>query len=567
MLRLRIPIGFKVYGVACTILLVLIAAAAVNYQRMRRVNASVSDMAFYLLPLQQSLTTAAFRTREQEVYFARIFRLFEAPRPDLDRIASDREALERLGTMVDRELAAASILSGEAALGGATVQDVIEFARLEPTFRYLAQDHQQLHDQALKLIDRLADDQPDQARLLETSLDERRIAFDQRIEETLMELRPFNQEAFDRIEEHEQALLNFNIAITTAAVLLGLGLAFVLTRHLVRPIQRLVEGAQSVERGDLDRDVEVDSRDEVETLATAFNEMVGGMRRKRLLEESFGRYVDPRVAETLLEHHDGTKSRKLQATVLFSDIAGFSSINELLTPDRLVTLINEYRTLAAAPIRATDGMVDKFIGDAVVAFWGPPFVKDTEYGRLACEAALDQMTQLAKLRRMLPDIVGIQKGLPQLDVRIGLATGEAVVGSVGTLESRSYTMIGRVVEVAEMLEEINKRYGTRILMTEETMRMAGPSVVTRLIDHVALGEGQSEVPIHELVGFAGEVAPDTLRLCESFQAGLQHHRAGEKDAARMEFEACLTINPTDGPTSYYLDQLEGSQRAPIPPSV
>ncbi len=311
----------------------------------------------------------------------------------------------------------------------------------------------------------------------------------------------------------------------------------------------------NVERGVLDRDVEVNSRDEVESLATTFNEMMGGLRRKRVLEESFGRYVDPRVVKVLLEHQGGAGSRRQQVTVLFSDIAGFSSISELLTPERLVTLINRYLTLAAAPIRASDGMIDRYIGDAVVAFWGQPLVKDTEQCRLACEAAFDQMTQLVKLRRMLPDIVGIRKGLPQLDVRIGLATGEGLVGNVGTQHSRSYTMLGSVVEIAGMLEEANKRYGTRILMTDETMRMAGTAIVTRQIDTLTLGAGGGSVPVHELVAFAGDVEADELELCASFRSGLEHYREGDRVAARRAFETCLTLDPADGPSHYYIDRL------------
>ena len=131
----------------------------------------------------------------------------------------------------------------------------------------------------------------------------------------------------------------------------------------------------------------------------------------------------------------------------------------------MVRLVNEYLTLATAPIVETQGVVDKFIGDAIVAFWGPPFVDDEEQARLACRAALDQATQLRKLQRQLADIVGIRKGLPELGVRVGLATGELLAGNVGAEHVVAYTIMGRSVEVAEELEGANKRYGTSVLIT------------------------------------------------------------------------------------------------------
>jgi adenylate cyclase len=284
--------------------------------------------------------------------------------------------------------------------------------------------------------------------------------------------------------------------------------------------------------------------------------MLNEVRQKERLKATFGQYVDPRIVETLVEQVGNIDtSNKQVMTVLFSDIAGFSTISEMLTPTGLVNLINQYLTLASEPITQYNGVIDKFIGDAVTAFWGVPFVGETEHAKLACFAALEQFTQLAKLRRMMPDIMGFRKGLPEIKVRIGLATGELVAGNIGSEESKSYTVMGKAMQIAEQLESANKIYGTNILLMEETKVLAGDAIETRGIDLLDLSDKDEPVKVYELLGYRGELDPTLIELRDRFEAGLREYRQQNWEQAQSHFKACLSLKADDGPSEVYLRRI------------
>src|SRR5258708_30143912 len=169
-------------------------------------------------------------------------------------------------------------------------------------------------------------------------------------------------------------------------------------------------------------------------------------------------------------------------TTLFCDMKSFTSFSEGMTPTGLVNVLNRYLTVISEPVRNNRGIIDKYIGDAIMAFWGPPFTGADEQARLACLAALDQLTGLAAFRAELPDLIGLKRGFPEIDMRIGIATGDVVVGSIGSEQTRNYTVIGDTVNLASRLEGANKTYGTRVLISEDTNHLAGDTVETPAID-------------------------------------------------------------------------------------
>ena len=159
-------------------------------------------------------------------------------------------------------------------------------------------------------------------------------------------------------------------------------------------------------------------------------------------------------------------------TILFCDMQGFTSFSEGMTPAALVTVLNRYLTVMSEPVRRNDGIIDKYIGDAIMAFWGQPFTAAEAQARLACLAALEQIAALAAFRAELPELIGIRRGMPKINVRIGIATGEVVVGNIGSEQTRNYTVIGDTVNIASRLEGGRKTYGTRILISEATQVLA-----------------------------------------------------------------------------------------------
>ncbi len=557
----KLSIGLKIYSLVAMILIILMGVALSNYQRMRRVNQDVLVLAEYTAPLKKHIASINIYALEQEVHFERMLRILEAEMPDKEHFGLEQQRFETLGTLVDEELESALALAETAMTNTSDSPTTVQFARLSPWLEIVEEDHQDFQDQALKIVNLVQTEQGEAARLLDIELERREEIFNQRIYAILLDLDQFAAKTAQTIEVHEQNLVRFNLWLTAIATISGLALAAILTLRLTNPVKKLVQGAQLVEAGNLDTEVEVQSGDEIETLANSFNIMIRDVRQKQILKEAFGQYIDPRIVETLIAEQAEQQGRKEVMTVFFSDLAKFSTISELLTPTRLVTLINQYLTLATVPIIETQGVIDKFIGDAIVAFWGPPFVAAAEHAQLACQTALEQATQLRKLQRLLPEIIGIRKGIPKLGVRVGLDTGELVLGNIGTEHLQSYTVMGRAVEIAEQLESANKRYGTQILLTERTRQLAGDAIEVREIDCLPIGDNNTLLPIYELLACGIELDEAVAELRDYFSQGLQAYRQEDWSIARSHFESCLKIEHNDGPAKFYLKQLSQLARA------
>jgi adenylate cyclase len=249
-------------------------------------------------------------------------------------------------------------------------------------------------------------------------------------------------------------------------------------------------------------------------------------------------------------------------TVFFSDLAGFTTMCEQLTPDGVVRFLNQYFTLMAEPIRDHKGILDKFIGDAIMAYWGPPFTGNKEHAALACFAALDQMARMERFRAMLPDITGLRKGLSRVDVRMGITTGDVTVGNIGSESARGFTVIGDIVNLASRLEGANKEYGTGILISEDTWTMAKDAVEVREVDSIRAVGKSEPVRIFELLGRKGQVDPATIELKTRFEEGLAQYRNGEWDPAEACFQACLGIKPGDGPSQVFIARLQHFRHNP-----
>jgi adenylate cyclase len=224
--------------------------------------------------------------------------------------------------------------------------------------------------------------------------------------------------------------------------------------------------------------------------------------------------------------------------------------------------LNRHFGLMADAIHGHQGVVDKFIGDAVMAFWGPPFTQTTDHATLACRAALAQLKALESFRTELPELTGLRKNLPNIDLRIGLASGGVVVGNIGAENARSYTVIGDTVNLASRLEGVNRLYGTRILLNDETRRLAGSAIETREIDWIAV-KGKSEPAIvYELLGLAGETPAQLLELRDRYENGLAAYRRLDWDTAETELKGALDMNPADGPSRLLLTRVREMEAQP-----
>src|SRR4029077_20054709 len=192
---------------------------------------------------------------------------------------------------------------------------------------------------------------------------------------------------------YQRRVVEIGLVLLAIAVMLGITIAAAVTFGLVRPVRRLLLGTAAVEGGALDTVVPITSRDEIGRLTQSFNSMVGELRLKAQIRDTFGKYVDPRIVAGLLDRPEVTdaKGSRREMSILFCDMRGFTAFSEGMTPAALVNVLNRYMTVMSEAIRHNNGIIDKYIGDGIMAYWGPPFTSAEEHPGLACLAALDQL--------------------------------------------------------------------------------------------------------------------------------------------------------------------------------
>src|SRR5262249_50619555 len=239
------------------------------------------------------------------------------------------------------------------------------------------------------------------------------------------------------------------------------------------------------------------------------------LRARERIKDTFGKFIDPRLINQLIgSGADHAERRTL--TVFFSDIAEFSGTSEQLTASAVVNLLNSYFATVANVIHKHRGFIDKYIGDGVMAFWISPFSPGDSHASDACLAALAQQEAMVALRAKLPEITGMRRNPPKLRIRMGIATGEAVVGTVGASSSRSYTVMGDTVNLAARLENINKSYRSSIILSEETFKLAQDVIEARELDIIIVAGKTEPIRIYEMMGRAGELPPGQIELRDLF---------------------------------------------------
>jgi class 3 adenylate cyclase len=554
---MRVTIGIKIFGIAVGLLILMAVVALLSMRMTRTVDDQLVIIDRNYFPAYVALAQANSRSVEESAYVPRLL-LAIAERPDNTAKVDDlRQRLASAGKASDEQIAAARQHINEQIADPLDFDDNIALARLDVRVESLQEERRRYEAVLAKLLAAAEVDNKTLTSELLAELDDWRDDFDRKIDAARSEMRRLASAAIVGTRGYQRHVVQIGLALLAIAVLLGTTIAAAVTLGLVRPVRRLLAGTAAVEGDALDTIVPITSRDEIGRLTQSFNSMVGELRIKAQIRETFGKYVDPRIVAGLLDRPELTdaKGSRREMTVLFCDMNGFTSFSEGMTPAALVTVLNRYMTVMSEPVRRHNGIIDKYIGDAIMAFWGPPFTGAEEQAGLACLAALDQIAGLAAFRAELPDLTGFKRGLPEFDIRIGIATGDVVVGSIGSEQTRNYTVIGDAVNLASRLEGANKTYGTRVLISEATNRLAADTVETREIDTVLVVGKTEPQRIFELLGRKGEVAHDRLALRDAYVAALDAYRREAWEEARAGFEGCLAIAPCDAPSKVFLGRI------------
>ncbi len=281
-------------------------------------------------------------------------------------------------------------------------------------------------------------------------------------------------------------------------------------------------------------------------------------KQKRFIKNAFATYLAPSVVKQLIEspEHLELGGEEREITAFFSDVQGFTSISESLTPAEIVELLNEFLTEITEIILKNEGTVDKFEGDAIIAFFGAPNVLPDHAAR-SCLACIEMQKRLVDLRQKWKEA-----GKPALKMRIGLCTGLAVVGNMGSENRMDYTMMGDTVNTASRLEGVNKHYGIYTLIAETTYRAAGNDFAVREIDAIKVVGKKAPVTVYELLGFADEIDEPMQKVIEYYGQGLQAYRSRDWRQAAAWFKKALQIAPDDGPSRTMLKRILDYNQAP-----
>jgi class 3 adenylate cyclase len=477
---------------------------------------------------------------------------------DAAQLAAIRNDFRTDGEAVDTELKAARALIDGLIEKGSRFGDTTRLVHIGNRVSDLIDDTRgHLNDEIARLLALL--DAGDQKAIAESlrRVDASRDELDHQLDTVRTEMVDLLKADSAATARKQRIVLLVAVLLTALAAALGLVFAVIVSTGLTRPVRRLLEGARAVEAGNLDETLAVTSQDEIGHLTVAFNKMVEQLRMKVRIRETFGRYVDPRIVDGLISGPEfAAEGRRRVMTVLFCDVKGFVGVSEEMTPQGLVKVMNRYFSMMSAPIHQHGGIIDKYIGDAIMAYWGPPFTADADQARCASLAALDILERVPSFRDALSDILGLRNVPISFDVRMGIATGEVVVGSIGSEVMMSYTVMGDTVNLASRLEGANKLYGTRTLMLEATAAAAGAALETREIDRVfLLGQGRSQ-PVYEIMGRGGALSPKQIELRTRYAEGLAAYRARRWDEARRALAAALAAVADDGPSLTLLDRID-----------
>ena len=274
-------------------------------------------------------------------------------------------------------------------------------------------------------------------------------------------------------------------------------------------------------------------------------------KEKRKVRSAFGQYLSPEVIRRLLLNPQLVEPRKTDITVMFSDIRGFTTISEKLDAQELALFLNDYLSDMTRIVFDTQGTLDKYIGDAVMAFWGAPY-EDPGHAARACTAALSMMRRVHELQKKWES-----EGKPKLDIGIGLNSGVASVGNMGSALRYGYTALGDAVNLSSRLEGLNKDYGTHILANESTFAAARDAgFLFRELDSIRVKGKLQPVTIYELVGRLSELQqdpafPDLQQCFVQFAAARQLYLHRQWPAAQQAFQSILDHWPNDGPSRMY----------------
>ena len=556
---IRQSIKRQIVSIAVGLIILMIFTSALSMVMAEKVGHLLDELTMRYIPAYGHLARTDIRSDERALALRRMIIAKMQEPPDEAGYAAQLNVFQAKSSEVGQEAAAARKLIAAIIEDVSTPSDNAALARIDSRIETAVSDlSRHLNDETAQLFARLdARDLPEVRRSL-PRVDSLRDEFNQKIDAIRRDTLAQVYVSTATIMRNQQRAIWISAIVTALAAILGLTVSIMISDGITRPVRRLLEGTRAVQAGQLNGSIDITTRDEIGQLTAAFNRMVEQLRRNERIRETFGKYIDPQIVEWLIDRPalSGFEGNRRVMTLLFCDMKGFTSLSEGVTPQGLVKLMNHYLSTMSAPIRKHKGIIDKYIGNSIMAYWGPPFTEDADQARLACLAAIDMLGRVALMRAELPELLGVRFIPNECDIRIGIATGEVLVGSIGSELMMSYTVMGDTVNLASRLEMANKIYGSHSLVSEATIAAAGTAIEAREIDQLVVVGQTVAQKVFEIIGREGELNEKQLTMRSRYSEGLTAYRARNWDEARRAFQSALEVAPGDGPSMTLLRRIE-----------
>ncbi len=275
-------------------------------------------------------------------------------------------------------------------------------------------------------------------------------------------------------------------------------------------------------------------------------------KERSFIKRTFTQYMDKRIVDYLLNNPEFITpgGQKKIVTVFFADIAGFTTISEKLSPENTALMLHKVLNSLTEVIIKNSGIVDKYIGDCIMAFWGAPLKTDSDEVN-ACRAAIKCIESLKEINKEFSE-----KGLPFIKIRIGIHTGDAIVGNIGSDRLFNYTVIGDTVNIASRLESVNKLFNTNIIISKETYSRVSDNFIARELGVITVKGKTRPLTIFEILSEKDDINPEKISLVKRFNTGYSFFKEKKWTEAKDIFHSILNDFPEDGPSRFYLKKTE-----------
>ncbi|SFO20722.1 adenylate cyclase [Bradyrhizobium sp. Ghvi] len=554
----------KIVGIALGLIVLMLVTSILSMVMSSKVGILLDELTNRYIPAYGHLARANVRSLERALALRRMVMTRMQSPSDEEAYAARLHEFEVTDRRIEEEAEGARKLINAIIDDPRTPSDNAALARIEIRIETAVTDlRRDLDQDRAALLKQVDGKQMAEARATLEHIDGVRDQFNQKIDaiRTDMLAQVFFSTA--QVIGHQRQAIIVSGVVTLLAAIVGFVFALLVSSGITRPVRLLLAGTREVEAGRFDKTIAVSTQDEIGELAAAFNRMIEQLRHNERIRETFGRYIDPKVVQGLIDRPEvAIDGQRRVMTIMFSDMSGFTSMSEGMTPRGLVKVMNHYFTVMSGPIRSNRGIIDKYIGDAIMAYWGPPFIEENEQALLAGLSAIEMVEQVPALQTQLPDLLGIRAMPAPCDLRIGIATGEVLTGSIGSELMMSFTVMGDAVNLASRLEAANKVYGTRILIGQATAEAIGAKLELREIDRLAVAGQSAPQAIFEVMGRAGALTAAQQSLRKHYAEGLTAYRARRFDDARMAFNAVLESSPGDGPSRRLLARIVEFEASP-----